>query len=187
DGLKSISFKVKDRAGNIANPMSTTIILNTTQTQSENVAPEKSPTNFEIWLFLSLFIIIFLIVIITGLIVIYKRNKRTEQKLILAGILPIKPGKVLGSIKPIDQVPPAINLAKLPSLVPTSDAHAQQQIAPSSSVPVLAKTTETAQESISQQTTYVQVPQELPQLPPAEIKETKPEYIETPDTSGNKS
>ncbi|MCK5562519.1 MAG: hypothetical protein KAJ51_18100, partial [Thermoplasmata archaeon] len=74
DGEKTIYFRVKDRAGNIAEPASATIFLDTSLPSKS----EEYPPIIVYWI-ISIFIFIFIIVLIIG-ILIKKRKDRLGQK-----------------------------------------------------------------------------------------------------------
>lgn len=93
---------------------------------------------------------------------IYLRNKRTEQKLIIAGILPIKTG---------DKISAIMKMSRLPGAVKTSEE--QLPITSISGFPMLEKSTQDTQEiqqSIPKPPS--QVPQH-PRLPPAQDIDTE--------------
>jgi hypothetical protein len=145
DGAKIVYFRVKDNAGNIAEPESATIILDTIVHIDDERKPQKqSSGDLELWPYLFLIIIIFGI-IISGLSGIYIKNRRTEHNLVYAGILPIKPGETLRPVKAAEELLP-----------PTSAMPSLHQIpsAADEKVPVLTSTT-------------VPSIQPLPLLPPA--------------------
>jgi hypothetical protein len=75
DGIKTIFFKVKDLAGNIADPVSTSIILNTSK-PNNNETQEKGElkeTNYEIY-YLLIIIVFIIIIILILLLMRYKKN-----------------------------------------------------------------------------------------------------------------
>ncbi len=171
DGTKTVFFIVEDRVGNTADPISTTIILNTTTTEKEKQIPEKSPFGMELWIFLIIIIIIVILIIIFGLAII--RKKRVKQKLLPAGTLTLKPGGFTAPVISMGQVPGKLLLPQLPSSVTPSGT---QQPVMATPVPILVKSTQAGQVTALRQT--VQIPQ-LPQLPPAKIQEKKPEVSTT--------
>ena len=77
DGEKIIYFRVKDRAGNIAEPVSDTILLDTTSLEPEDHTSEKPSFNIVPEIIISIVIIIIIIILI---ILIIKRKKRSKQK-----------------------------------------------------------------------------------------------------------
>ncbi len=181
DGLKTIYFKVKDRAGNIAEPQSSSITLNTIQPQKEEHKENKSSEGFEFWPYLFL-IIVLLIVIISVLLAIYIRNRRTEQKLVFAGILPIKPGGIIGPKKVPELTPTstAAELTRLPGTSTTASGTGElgAAIAPTGTLPMLPPGDQLAVE-ITPQTTQQPAPVpaqsptqarmlHVPRLPPAQ-------------------
>jgi len=84
DGKKIIYFKVKDRVGNIAKPVSVSIILNTTELEENKnqdktkSPPDKSTSSMIYWMFLIIIIVIIIISLFVGLIV--KRKRKSEQE-----------------------------------------------------------------------------------------------------------
>ncbi len=191
DGVKSIYFRVKDEAGNIAGPKSATILLNTSSGQIEDQPKEDSTVESKIWYYF-LLIIIILILIIVGLAAIYIRNRRVEQKLVFAGILPIKPGEIIGPITTVKQVSTSTQLSQLPGAsIPPSTGGGLAQTIPSEK-PMLEKSTQITSEHVPKPPS--QVPQ-LPRLPPAlstqdaqnttqstQTKEIKPENAQATST-----
>jgi hypothetical protein len=164
-GEITIYFRVKDKAGNIANPTLDTIIFN------EPVQPKK--TNQDYW-----YLIIILIIIIFFIIsaVVYKRKKKIPHK------VPLVPAV---TINPLETTTPELSLEKSQAVEPEAWIPAKptvdtsQQLTPSTTpIPMLAKSTQIAQATVPQQTPTAQIPQ-LPQLPPAKIQETKPKVSAT--------
>jgi hypothetical protein len=172
DGIKTISFNVKDKAGNIAGPQTATILLDSSIQQIDN-RPKKEDLDFlGNWQLIFIIIILSLILIIAGLISIYIHNKRTEQKMIMAGILPIKPTEVLGPVKIADQIPAGMESARLPTT--TTGREIPIVMAPTNATPQLAKSTQVAPKTTAEQPTLVS---QYPQLPPAKESEKIEEII----------
>ncbi len=82
DGVKVIYFKVKDNAGNIADPISATILLNTTSPEIDKTPDkdEKSPNLFYTYANYWFFLILVIIIIISILIVIQLIRKRKKEQ-----------------------------------------------------------------------------------------------------------
>jgi hypothetical protein len=199
DGEKSVYFRVMDRAGNIADPVHSSILLNTTETQSQ----EKAVSGVEIWYF-SLAIIVILVLIIIGLVAILKRKKPEEGQLLLPKAVTIKPGALVAPTIISDQVTAAPTAAQLPGAVPVPTSAYQPPIPTISSTsttpPMLQKAAQTTQTVVAQPIIQtIQPPAtQLPQLPPAilvdqpiqpstttltTISETTPEPQSTPPTT----
>ena len=78
DGKKTVYFRINDKVGNAAEPVSTMIFLNSTSSKNETHTPDKFKFSFaQISL---LFLILFVIIILSFLALIIKRKKRMEQK-----------------------------------------------------------------------------------------------------------
>jgi parallel beta-helix repeat protein len=80
DGIKTIYFKVKDWAGNIAEPESTSIILNTKIPEVYNPPKEEDKKPSYVIYYYFIFILIIIIILIMIFIMI-KRKKHSKQKI----------------------------------------------------------------------------------------------------------
>lgn len=149
DGTKTIYFRVKDFAGNIAEPTSASIIINT-KTQTEETKESKESTiSMEFWALLILIIILIIIQIIS--LYFFKKQKSTLPRDVSA-----EPEILPKRIEPATQVQPAPTLARLPDSATTSiDQELSTTII---STPALAKTTDGTSVPISK----------FPQLPPGD-------------------
>jgi hypothetical protein len=81
DGTKTIYFKVKDKAGNTAGPVSADIILDTTPSKTE---PEDQKVGEEKEAGMDMFVIgviLVIIIIIAIFFVVYTQRKKNKQKL----------------------------------------------------------------------------------------------------------
>jgi hypothetical protein len=164
-GEITIYYRVKDKAGNIANPTIDTITFN------EPVQPKK--TKLDYWY---LIIILIIIMIFTILAVVYKKKKKVPHKVPLVPVV---------TIKLVESPTPKSALEKPPIVIPAAQIPAKptvetsQQLTPSTTpIPMLAKSTQIAQATAPQQTPTAQIPQ-LPQLPSAKIQDKKPEVSAT--------
>ncbi len=99
DGTKIIYFKVKDRAGNIAKPISDTIVLKATPLVSPH-EPEKS---FSPLIFLIILLPIIILVVIVLIFFILKRKNKDEQELPQMRVTTIKPKASTNELKTQDQ------------------------------------------------------------------------------------
>ena len=165
DGEKIIYFKVKDKAGNIADQVFATIILNTTSSLSENSTPEKSSFNMGFWITLIIIIILIIVLIIVGLLI--KRKKRIEQKKSPpTAAVTINPGG-LSAPAPVISMGQAPAAAQPPTTTGTGDSNIQPPSTSTAPLPILASSTTTTQVPTPQQ-----IPQvvKLPQLPPPSTK-----------------
>ena len=181
NGVKTIYYQARDRAGNIAEPISASIILNTTNPKADDDKSEDlEPISFNWWIIIS--IVIILITIITILAILKRSTKSTEQELISSGTLTIKPGLLTTEKISIDQtstLPPTIQLpGGGTGFTNTSGQPSMGQIA------MLAKSTQTPQITL-QQPQQTPVIAQLPQLPPAKIEETKTTAHSTPISTPN--
>jgi hypothetical protein len=83
DGKKTIYFRVDDHAGNIAEPISTSIILNTSEQSNgaeppEEKKPEDKKGDDSTWLIVGAGVIIIIIVFILLFFLLIKRKKKDE-------------------------------------------------------------------------------------------------------------
>jgi len=172
DGNHTIYFKVMDQVGNVAKPVSASILLNTSAPQIIINSPEKekNTSGTGIWIIILIVIIIIIVLIGINYILSIKRKLRVErgQELLPAGALTIKPVSLTAS--------PAISVGNLQGPTELTQLAAASDTSISgttTSVPMLTKSTQTGQQQIpatqqSQQPSQA-VPQ-LPQLPPAQIQ-----------------
>jgi hypothetical protein len=173
DGEKTVYFRVRDHAGNIAEPVFAQISLNTTIPEPETTEPEKKGSStFELWQLL-LFIIILLIISFIALTGYFsKRLKRLEQQMLVPGAYTIKPGGIVTPMVAVGDLgahQQAVQLAGTTG-VGVAAQLGQSQAAP---IPILAKSTQAAQvtttpASASGTAAQAAAPgHELPRLPPA--------------------
>ncbi len=169
-GVKTIYFRAMDRAGNIAKPVMTSILLNaTTSINEQKASPSEkfSSSTTDIWYVILIIILIIFFCIITA--VITRRMNRIEQHLVTSGAMPFKPGNLstpalasgggLGVVSTSQQLPPVGGGTgiRTPNVRLSGAATA---------LPVLAKFSADAKVSSSQPTSQIAA---LPQLPPANI------------------
>jgi hypothetical protein len=185
NGKKTIYFRVKDRAGNIAEPVKKSILLNVSKPKTENPISDKSDTSsgFEnLYLFILIITIIFIIIVIIGLFIIKKRMKAYKQKSLLSGALTIK-RELLPTTRIVTEQVPAVSTPLLPDTV-TNLAEIRPQLGvstKSTTVPKLAKFTGSTTEAIPSESTLnqaIQVPQP-PLLPPAKLQDKETEVSPT--------
>jgi hypothetical protein len=92
NGKITIYFRVKDKVGNIAEPVSAAILLNTTSPEPEVQAPDKAKPSFNLFRSFTLLLIIFIIIIIIILSVLkIKRKKRSKRELPTGEVDAVKP------------------------------------------------------------------------------------------------
>jgi hypothetical protein len=177
-GEKTIFFKVKDKAGNEAPPVSVKINLNVTfagQTQTT----EDAQTFLNFWNVL--IIVIMIIIILCIVAVISKRRKRAklevEQKLALEqakkekAIPPVTPDLIEAPVSATGQVAPAPSVPQLPAATVTS-----------------TQITTTSVGVQQPQTMYSTIPEQasmakpIPQLPPSATQQQprQPRQIQPP-------
>ncbi|WP_455393261.1 Kelch repeat-containing protein [[Eubacterium] cellulosolvens] len=97
NGEKTIFFRAKDKAGNIAKPVKASIILNIpAPEQKQKTITSPAPNPF--WYFVILTIIILILIIALGLVV--RKYKRVEKEalLYLPGAVTVKPGALAGTL-----------------------------------------------------------------------------------------
>ncbi len=85
DGLKTIYFKVKDGAGNIAESVNATIFLNTSKPPSKSdtnpIPEEESSVCFNIWVIILIIIFILIVIISIAAVAVAKRKKYSSHDL----------------------------------------------------------------------------------------------------------
>ena len=157
DGEKIIYFRVKDNAGNIAEPVLTSL------PSTESQKPDNSPFSMALWLIVIVAIIIILIVVIF----IIKRKKRSKQELPQADTITIQPTQAPQMAKTeaeaLDTSTPSI--PQLPVTTGQKISAASTESAPGA--PKLAETIPTSQTPTPKLATPAQ---QQPQLPPATVQ-----------------
>ncbi len=174
DGKKTIYFKVKDLAGNVAEVVSATIVLNTTLPEKDNTTQAKAANGWLIWLIVTITVLILIITIFIGFMIVTKQRKRAKQ--VLFNVPPVTLRLDGGStpVLSVGQVPATLQVPQLPGK--TTADNSQKINMESTSIPVLTASTKSTNTKSSKQ--IPQVPQ-LPQLPPAPTIQSKPEVSET--------
>ncbi len=177
NGMKTIYFKVKDEAGNIAEPVADSILLNITVEEHKPTDKTQASDTSIIWNIIFIIIIVIMFLIIIGMFVILKRKKRVEEEGLPAGAVTIRPGGLYG---------PSISIGQRgtfgqPQLPGTQGVYAApQQGTVQTPIPMLAKSTQQPVQQPPQPPSQPTViPQVLPALPPAKIPETQPKVEAT--------
>ena len=170
DGTKTVYFRVKDCLGNMAEPVSTTILLKSTTIRSSQ--PSKKTTSWiDFWYFILIVIVIILLLIVVGLVMILKHKKVPPQKLLTAGTVPTGPEVLLKPSTSAAQVATTVKVSELPgtATVTATIEELPKPLATPAPIPQLAKSTQTTSPSPIQPTSSqaTQAPKDLPQLPPA--------------------
>jgi hypothetical protein len=181
DGVKTVFFKVKDKLGNVAEPASTTIMLNTTKTiQKGNTIETTNDIGLLMWLGIVIAVILVLIVLMVAMYILRSRKRRAASESVPGGTLTVRPGGIAAPVYSIGQVPSTLKNAQLPAGVAAAATSTGVR-----QVPLLAKSTQTAMPVQAQPgmptvaspgyptSTPTQV-QNLPQLPPARIPSIQP-------------
>jgi hypothetical protein len=156
-----IYFKVKDRAGNVAEPVNTTI--------PTKVDPEKSKTKSTLDLWNILFIIIILIIIVAFAVFILKRKKKVKEEPAPELAVTIKPEILPGPELVTDEIRSEEKAedGQLPiTTPPTETTQAPELMEPSTSATVPGTIPEPQQ--IAQSETQ-------PQLPPVQTLQVEQE------------
>jgi hypothetical protein len=151
--LKIIYFKVKDKAGNTANPVST-IILKEPEKETDG-----TPSIFTQFGYILLIIIILIIIVILVVMILKHKKKKAPEEQAEEAVT-VKPGTVPEVIIPIGELPETPKPEQLPETTTTKPS--PQPITTPEPVPKLATTATPGQVPESQQ-----IPQttQLPQLP----------------------
>jgi hypothetical protein len=107
DGAKIVYFKVMDSAGNIADPVSATIVKSSPAQESTGRPAQGTTTGLEFWILILMIIIIMLLLSILALIM--KRRKTPYQDL-LSNAVTLKPGamETLNAIVQMAQTSPQL-------------------------------------------------------------------------------
>jgi hypothetical protein len=169
NGIKTVYFMAKDKVGNVAEPVSASILMNITTPES-NTEISRISSGPEIWNYFILIIIIILIFIITALVIIIRKRKRAEPEIIPMGAVTIRPQEHIGPAPSVQQVSTTTQYPQLGG-TPTVSVTPTPAVAPAPTpIPILVKSTQTAQPSIASQPTPQVVPQPVPQLPPAQVQ-----------------
>ncbi len=138
DGRKTVYFRTNDLAGNVANPSSASILLNTTVPSENEKVTKESIADSSFILYLSLIIIIALILTLVLLIFVIKRRKKYVQELLPPGFIKVRSGGLLlPSFKP-DELTAILEQVKTPTSGATLGASVTvPAIAPTSQIPAL--------------------------------------------------
>jgi hypothetical protein len=179
DGSKTVYFRAMDRAGNIAEPVSTTISLKTVTDTPEDPeadpdkknAPESEKSYY--WIIIPIVIII-IISIIFGFFY-RKKQKELDEREVLSGALTIKPGLLALPGSERLEIPNA----STPSPPISSEIHSPVPLVPPSTAgaesPQLAsQTPAVAQVGAPEPVPQVASIPQHPQLPPAQITDPEP-------------
>ena len=137
NGEKTVFFRAKDNAGNVAKPVHATILLNIPTPEKEHKTVTSADGN-ELWIIILMIIILtILILIIVGLAMVVKKKKHVEQELLLLKAGSVKPGALTGTvISPASTRISAVPVqAQLPAVGAASVAQQPTvQIAPAAAV-----------------------------------------------------
>jgi hypothetical protein len=160
DGEKVVYFKVKDKVGNIAEPVSSSIYLNTSSSflgasSGEETSKDKEAGN-ELWIILGIIITMVLILTLFSFTVVYKRKKHHSLVVQNGMALTIKPRPQFTNAPPTNvEISMEPRLPELPASVQQSNT---------AQVPVLANSNNTSNPTLIERIPSVQP---LPRLPPA--------------------
>ena len=159
NGEKIIYFRVKDRVGNIASPVSATIVLNIeSPPDREKESLSKSSYGINVWLIIIIIIIIVIVLISMGLVWVNKRKKRAGQELLSPGVLTIKPGGLSGPIISVGKVSTTATAPQLASPTAVSSAKGSHMNTIAAQIPMLARSAST--QAIHPQSSLAQAPQQ---------------------------
>jgi hypothetical protein len=167
DGSKAIYFRVKDKAGNIAEPVVDTILLNTTGIQAQKIQKEKSSENLLYWYVIIILIFCILGITISWLFLFRKEKQRIEQKLLLPGLEALKPEILPGSAVISTQIPAPPTPEQLPAGPTVIPTVTETPIITKPPSPLLAKSTQIESTTTPTQPEQATISQ-VPQLPPAQ-------------------
>jgi hypothetical protein len=143
-----IYLKVKDRAGNIAEPVTAAIVLNTTTTDVDPIPLDDKPQPDFFYIYIMILVII-IVIILTLVAIISKRRKkaklgeehRKEQERVkgeLVDITPKSPELPAPMSAAVAQVSPPQTVLQLPvaAVVSTTDGQQPHDILPSMTEPI---------------------------------------------------
>jgi len=168
NGEKTIYFKVKDKAGNIAKPVHASILLNITTPEEELKTIKTQAAGNEFWNYIifMMIILVILILFIIALASVVMKKKNVEQELLLLKAVTVKPDALTGTvISPASTRISAVPVqAQLPAIGAASVA--QQPTVQTASTPAVPPKP-------------IPATPQLPLLPPAQSDETKLEVQDT--------
>jgi hypothetical protein len=191
NGEKTIYFRVKDQVGNIAKPITSTIILNITAPPETTIKVPKVEDLGAGYLFclsIIIIIIVIIVVVILAVVLMLKRRKRqyTDHGALPAGTLTIRPGGLSTPVISVGQVPGTLRVPQLlgSTLLNSIDDRPFGGAASTgaASVPQLMRTTQvqTLQTTGAVSGAAPHAAPALPQLPPAKLMPTSITTIATP-------
>ncbi len=175
-GKKTVYFKVKDKVGNEAGFVKTSILLNLTTDNGEPSKIESTPKEsvYSGLIFFLILIIVVIILISIAIFMIIRRKKRAHEALLDADAVTVKPSPLPSHIVSVDQVPPMPTLAQLPTPSTASESNAQQVPKPIVPAPSPAPQLPSATVTPTQVPSPTVAPQPVPQLPPAIVEGSMP-------------
>ncbi|WP_455393144.1 Kelch repeat-containing protein [[Eubacterium] cellulosolvens] len=177
DGKKTVYFKVKDFADNIAEPVSATIILNSTLKVQEDQPEKESAFSPDFRFYMLLILIIIFVILIISMYIILKRKDREVQKLITSGSLTIKPTEMLSTKATAEQLVEPEKPEELPTA--TAAIGPKEPIPAVPSLPALPPAQ--ADDSIGKPESTTSAPKPaIPLTTPQVTAEPKPESTPTP-------
>jgi hypothetical protein len=152
--LKIIYFKVKDKAGNTANPVSTII------PKEPEKETDGAPSIFTQYGYILLIIIILIIIVIIVIMVLKRKKKEVPEEQVEEAVT-VKPGTVPEAIIPVGEMPATPKPEQLPETTTTQPL--PQPITTPAPAPKLASPATPGQVPESQQ---ISETAQVPQLPP---------------------
>ena len=167
NGEKTVFFRAKDNAGNVAKPVHANILLNIGTPEKEHKTVTSADGN-ELWIFIILMIIILIIIIliIVGLATVVRKKKGVEQELLLLKAGSITPGALTGTV--ISPASTRISAVPVQAQLPAVGAASVAQQPTMQTAPAHAVTPKP-----------IPATPHLPQLPPAKSDETTLEVQDT--------
>ncbi len=186
-GVKTIYFKAMDAVGNIAEPVSSSIILKTTKPTKPTPTTESPSSKSDLyqWIIILAIIIVAIILIVTFVLVL-RRKKLKETQPSPMGTLTIHPETLSAPAISTGEPPGTLEQPQAPAMAPAEE-YTKPLVTPPEPAPRLATPEQpAAQLSASSEPEAAQLtePEAVPQLPPATINGTKPEDImATPDAT----
>ncbi len=168
NGEKTVFFRAKDNAGNVAKPVHASILLNFATPEKEDKTT-TSAAGTELWIYIILMIItLTTLILIIVLATVVRKKKHLEQELLLLKGITVKPSALPGAvISPVSSQISAVPQAQLPVIGTAASTALQptmQTVAPNVTPKPIPAT-----------------PQ-LPLLPPAQSDESKLEVQDTTTT-----
>jgi hypothetical protein len=189
-GVKTIYFKAMDEVGNIAEPVSSSIILNTAKPPKPTPTTDSpsSKSDLNQWIIISAIIVVAIVLSVTFILVL--RRKKLKEKQTLPMGTTIHPGTMSTPVLAVGETSGTLEQPQTPAMAPAEEYPKPLVTSPEPSPQLTTPEQPAAQLSASAEPQAAQLaePQSVPQLPPATINGTKPEdSMTTPEATATET